>query len=383
MMIFGFRTGLWETEGQNVLPTPLRQQKYNGKDNALFDGTRLRRVNNGMPLRPEDQFGSFAADWQNVRGVSQFTTSYAALSYGGLRVDKTMIPKRPASTDHGAMESQAHDLVHDAVGGDDGNIGDPRTAAHDPIFWLHHANVDRLWNRWLDIAGHYLPDQMADKDWYDQEFPYYDENGNKAVVSVSKILELAASEARYDDDRRFLVAAQPPKEKSVPKLLVVGKAKPSLSLSTKPFKTDLQLTDDAKPKLMAALTAAPTTAVPPVVLLRIEGIKPNKDARMTFEVFLMKKGDETSKKSYVGTISFFGRRDDHEHGDKGFTQGFDVTRIVQAIQSESKGKLPDLAMAILPHSTSGLIASDLAKQDVQIPIANITLNVVTAEKKEQ
>jgi hypothetical protein len=29
----------------------------------------------------------------------------------------------------------------------------PETAAQDPIFWLHHANIDRLWERWLQLGG--------------------------------------------------------------------------------------------------------------------------------------------------------------------------------------------------------------------------------------
>ena len=32
-------------------------------------------------------------------------------------------------------------------------MGDPLTAAQDPIFWLHHANIDRLWNHWLQQGG--------------------------------------------------------------------------------------------------------------------------------------------------------------------------------------------------------------------------------------
>jgi tyrosinase len=27
---------------------------------------------------------------------------------------------------------------------------DPDLAALDPIFWLHHSNIDRLWEVWLD-----------------------------------------------------------------------------------------------------------------------------------------------------------------------------------------------------------------------------------------
>jgi Common central domain of tyrosinase len=43
----------------------------------------------------------------------------------------------------GLLEAQPHNTVHVQVG------GDPNTAAQDSIFWLHHANIDRLWKRWL------------------------------------------------------------------------------------------------------------------------------------------------------------------------------------------------------------------------------------------
>ena len=45
-------------------------------------------------------------------------------------------------------------IVHVLVGGSDPNsnlpglMSDPDTAGLDPIFWLHHANIDRLWEVW-------------------------------------------------------------------------------------------------------------------------------------------------------------------------------------------------------------------------------------------
>jgi tyrosinase len=38
-----------------------------------------------------------------------------------------------------------HDDVHGWVGGDMGSIG---TAAFDPVFWAHHAMIDRIWYLW-------------------------------------------------------------------------------------------------------------------------------------------------------------------------------------------------------------------------------------------
>lgn len=49
-----------------------------------------------------------------------------------------------------AMEGQLHNLVHGWVSGDMGIVA---TAAYDPIFWSHHAMVDRLWWLWQARNG--------------------------------------------------------------------------------------------------------------------------------------------------------------------------------------------------------------------------------------
>lgn len=41
-----------------------------------------------------------------------------------------------------------HDLVHVWVGGRRGTMSSLPTAPADPIFWMHHANIDRLWWQW-------------------------------------------------------------------------------------------------------------------------------------------------------------------------------------------------------------------------------------------
>ncbi len=384
----GFRLPYWSWEkvGQNVLPATFREAMYQGQPNALFDATRAE-ANKAQPLRPGGA-GSFSADWQSVLATDRFTTTTLELSYGGLRAPGMKTPQKPASSQqHGVMESQAHDMIHDAVGGAEGNMGDPDTAARDPIFWLHHANVDRLWNRWLDVKGHRNPDPTADKEWYDQQFPYYDEDGKQVTATVSTILDLASKESKYDDDRR-LVAAAPPtaEEKNMePKIVSVGTVQPMLLLGTKPFTKTLEFTPENKPRLTAALNNPPADAEPPAVLLRVEGIKPPKDVRLTYEVFLTKKGDKPSETSYVGPIAFFGRRGDHaDHGQddkEGFTQGFDVTALMQRLRSANRGELPELDVSVVPHSTAGLSDDDLAKKNVAIPISNITLQLVTVEKK--
>jgi len=51
-----------------------------------------------------------------------------------------------------------HNRVHQWVGGDMG----PATSPNDPVFFLHHCNVDRIWERWMQLNGrNYLPDMTA------------------------------------------------------------------------------------------------------------------------------------------------------------------------------------------------------------------------------
>lgn len=68
------------------------------------------------------------------------------------------------------LERLLHDFVHVWIGGAwefnaQGNPGDgghmtfPAVAVNDPVFWLHHCNVDRLWSIWQRkaAAAGYLP----------------------------------------------------------------------------------------------------------------------------------------------------------------------------------------------------------------------------------
>lgn len=45
----------------------------------------------------------------------------------------------------GSAEWSGHNLMHGFVGGD---MNDLQRAPNDPIFWLHHANIDRSWALW-------------------------------------------------------------------------------------------------------------------------------------------------------------------------------------------------------------------------------------------
>ncbi len=75
-------------------------------------------------------------------------------SFRGVIEGFVPVPATPASA-----QSQMHNGTHVWVGGQMGRVP---TAPNDPVFWLHHANIDRLWAIWQtrhpDAADQYPPD---------------------------------------------------------------------------------------------------------------------------------------------------------------------------------------------------------------------------------
>jgi hypothetical protein len=52
----------------------------------------------------------------------------------------------------GNLDNFLHGIVHVRVGNARG-MGSVPWAANDPVFWLHHCNIDRLWASWNHGGG--------------------------------------------------------------------------------------------------------------------------------------------------------------------------------------------------------------------------------------
>ena len=85
-----------------------------------------------------------------------------------------------------------HNQVHGMVGG---IMGSTLTAAQDPVFFVHHANVDRLWDLWL--ANNSLnADPTSDSIWGGTSFGFFDENANAVSMTPCDVLR-AAQQLNY------------------------------------------------------------------------------------------------------------------------------------------------------------------------------------------
>ena len=73
-------------------------------------------------------------------------------------------------------------------------MGDPDTAGRDPIFYLHHANIDRLWESWNRLGN----TNPTDPKYLDRKFSYGDRSGKRADLPVSASDRTAQLGYEYD-----------------------------------------------------------------------------------------------------------------------------------------------------------------------------------------
>jgi Common central domain of tyrosinase/Polyphenol oxidase middle domain len=87
-----------------------------------------------------------------------------------------------------------HGSVHISVSG---NMSSVSTAAKDPVFWLHHCNIDRLWEEWLRMCGgRKNPD---DAPWLTKSYTFFDETGTAVSMTGSQVVNTASQlNYRYD-----------------------------------------------------------------------------------------------------------------------------------------------------------------------------------------
>lgn len=182
----------YEAPGANALPRAFRTPTLpDGTANPLFVAQRAPGINAGNAI-PASVTSSRAA-----MATAGFTTptSGAPMGFGGPRTGFAHFGPAP-----GALENQPHNIMHVVVGGN-GLMSDPDTAALDPIFWLHHANIDRLWEHWR-LAGQANPTTQT---WTRRSFRLRDETGRAVRMRVSGVLDTVAQL-----DYRYQSMAAPP-----------------------------------------------------------------------------------------------------------------------------------------------------------------------------
>jgi tyrosinase len=252
-----------------------------------------------------------------------------------------------------SFEGSPHGQVHVLVGGDMRSVP---TSARDPLFWLHHCNIDRNWDRWLNLgAGRMNP---TDSSWLDVQYSFADENGQTVTVKVSDIVNSATLGYRYDDvpnptavmmPRAELAAAAPIHggagqghgKKPMAGTVVASSesgagleaAPPPKALGFAPATIKLEAVAPAAAPMQEAVAAA-HPARPGRIALDVQGLSVSATPHFAYDVYLNLPEGEVSPERLrmhrVGSINFFGKGANagHKHASATFDQTLDATATV-------------------------------------------------------
>lgn len=175
------------------LPAAFRSPTLsNGSTNHLFVAQRHPDANGG---------GDFATaaetDIRSCLREASFAATSGSAGFGG---PQTAFEHSGGNI--GSLEGVPHGSMHVAVSGPSANgfMGSFTRAPLDPIFWLHHCNIDRLWDVWLQrVNSHANP---GGTNWLsDVPFSFHDAAGAIVEMRPVQVLSTIAAplEYVYDD----------------------------------------------------------------------------------------------------------------------------------------------------------------------------------------
>lgn len=273
----------------------------------------------------------------------------------------------------GNLESNPHNIVHVQVGGSTSTIwglmSDPGIAALDPIFYLHHSNIDRMWALW-NAAGNTNP---TDTNWLngpaatgEREFVMPMPDGTSWVYTPADVDSLSQLDYTYDDITTTKVSPSVSAlSKRLSKLGVSSTTTQSndmdagtntellganqegrMQLKTTGIQTTVRLDNTVRNKVSKSLKRASLQALPDQVYLQLENVKGDMDANIL---------SVSVNHQLAGHVALFGLRnasqEDNHHGGSGLTFILNITHIIDNLHMENDFDVNALNVTILPDNT--------------------------------
>jgi tyrosinase len=263
-------------------------------------------------------------------------------------------------------------------------MSNPTIAALDPIFWLHHANIDRLWEVWLKRRpGHENP--THDAAWMHGPAgarPFVmpePDNKTHTTFHPSEMLDTTAPSldyiyedvrdpfpaadriARRMEDLRLAIphTAELAMAKE-PQVELLGADADAVHLASPDVAARVRLDPVTSRKVLRSFQAnelaARGTAEPDRIFLNLENITGSSDAT-SFKVYVGLKPDENPQdhpEKFAGIVTLFGLNEasalDRQHGGNGLNKVLEITKVIDRLHLGGLGDLNELSLRfVLRH----------------------------------
>jgi hypothetical protein len=360
---------------RRVLPLVFREPADDS--NPLYNAVRDPLINAGVP------------PWSLLDPLFDYRPAFTSTafshadpldtSFGGGRVSA------PVHSSHGQpmglLEATPHGQIHVMIGGRQPNpdgtystawMGLTDYAARDPIFWLHHANIDRLWDRWIEL-GEGRENPIDDPIWMDTAFTFFDENGDPVEMKARDVLSTRHQLGYWYDDLPVpepsgggmgrgagapeaaseYTAAPGERQMRRRSLLGASRAGRIIELGSTPTTVPIRRETVDDP------TAGVTPDMGGRLVLSVEGLRGVGVPGVSFEVYLhdaLNPGALPPGDTFVGLLSLFGLQPqeghDGGHGAPSSTQSFDVTGMVRAAMADPNRR-GRLTATFVPRALGG------------------------------
>jgi tyrosinase len=353
-----------------LLPTAFRNPNLpNNTKNFLFVAQRDAAANAGQ------QFAD-AGDVNLQPSLTQANFSGPnPINFGGLATNFSHSGSGP-----GRLEIVPHGAMHVAVGGGQtGWMSSFNTAGLDPIFWLHHCNIDRLWEVWLNRdPGHKNPTSLQ---WLSgTPFSFHNAAKQKVTMRCLQVVDTNALGYTYDDISDPLAAlpvplpgpeavmalGEPEMEvamaDSVPPELV-GATETSIKVGNSPSR--IRVATPAHAAARGRLAASFAAAAPadaameaatqqPRVLLQLENLTASGTAN-SYDVYVnIPEGQDPTQyqERHAGRIDLFGvaeaSRASAQHPGSGLTYTLDISGIYQQLSTAPDWDPQNIDVSLVP-----------------------------------
>ena len=282
--------------------------------NPLFRVNRKTLVKNGNPI---DQFSPGIL---NLKSLEQCHYSAVGPAVQGFNL---------------SLDANLHGNVHSLIGNALG-MGHPAWAGNDPIFWMHHCNIDRLWASW-NAAGRQNPATTA---WLSKQFVFADENGLRVVATVKDFKAIAPLNYKYD--RLASVPVCPPGVQAAGPPKTRARVPSSVQLGGQPVSVNMQAPPSAAAGLGDLVQMVRNLGPTRRLFLVLRNLSAIDQPGALFHIFLglpnntVPTADDSHK---IGSIHFFDALG-HGHAAAAGPQqkffSFDITDLAKRLAAEGQ-----------------------------------------------
>lgn len=268
----------------------------------------------------------------------------------------------------GPFEGNPHNSVHTQLGAGVFDMGSNMSPL-DPIFWLHHCNVDRIWDRWNRMGRANTTNTLWHNFAFNNQFVVPSGTGTAPYnVAVNGLLRINALGYTYTPTFTL-----PPwaftQFNLIPRPIDLNRLPPAALVTNVPaarLNVPLDLTVNLNAAQNSALARIRPTAqledtskavqAPGRIVAIIRDIDPPKNTSFEVRVFVnhpnLSPDTPTEDRHYAGSFSFFGA-DHAEHGGGKPSYLIDLTTTVLRLRQSQPEFKDQITVQLLPVPIPG------------------------------